>query len=118
MVAPAPDPNSVIYHSCGKAGYYKSDCAVPGKSNNRLRSDHLGKSRKLGAKTVDTTSKLCSLNKTTSYSFADCYKHGVSGMMAGALFFVVFLGSQSVPSENDKKLPITFSDDIDGGFQS
>ncbi|CAN0323514.1 unnamed protein product, partial [Scytosiphon promiscuus] len=73
--APASsDPSSIICHNCGKAGHYRSGCAVPAKGHGKS-SKPVGQKKKSGS-WGSAGQKWCSTHRTTTHNDAECYAQG------------------------------------------
>ena len=85
---------------------------MSGKTYDKQNNGHARKSKTSGGMARDTTTKWCSLHKTTLHDNADCYKQGASRQNVGGVFFDTALGAHSLHSESGENPRIK----IDGGF--
>ena len=108
----APDPEVNVCPTCGQAGHWKSDCALPAKSNDKRGSDNPSKTRTPGGQTMDTTtSGAQSIRPPLITTPTATHKQRAPRPERGGVYPTIILGTHSFSSGNDKKLcPFNFDD--------
>ena len=109
----SPDPSDISCHNCGKAGSYKTGCAVPvkayGKSNKPA-----GQKKKSGSG-GGARQKWCSVHKTTTHNDGGCYEQGAPCLQASSTHTAAAMGTQIRPNDTENTPAVNFDDDFGNG---
>ena len=109
-----PDPSSIICHNCGKAGHYRSGCAVPASTNGKSNKT-IGQKKKFGSR-GSAGQKWCAVHRTTTHNDTECYAQGAPRSQTSSTHTAAVGSAQNRSIDTDNKPVVQFDDDFDRGF--
>ena len=110
----SPDPSAIICQNCGKAGHYRSGCAVPTKAHGN--SNKLAGQKKKSGIGGSAGQKWCTVHRTTTHNDAECYAQGAPRSQTSSTRTAAAVGAQTRIDDTETKPVVNFDDDFDKGF--
>ena len=109
----SPDASAIICHNCGKAGHYRSGCAVPTKAHGNSNKPAGQKKSESGGRAWQ---KWFTVHETATHNDVECCGQGAPRSQTSNAHTAAAVNAQTCTDDTENKPVVDFDDDVGNTF--